>query len=138
MLKTWNRFKHYLKVCYYLKKEQKFFQMVLPLNPFITDHGKDVEKNHYVRIESDIICLALGRWLYFKHLHLPEHTIGLDKDAESLLDQYTWEELDGRSKRISEYTLDQVKMKSDICLECVERAITVKKYLSEKNALPKT
>lgn len=125
MFKKINRIKAFLKVAFHLSGAQESLNI---LEPVFTSR---------LWSDSDIVCLSMGRWLYFKHLHLPQYTIGLDKDHESLLDQYTFKVLGGASKKLIEYTLDQTRLKVEICAECVDRALTVRQYLIEKEFIKK-
>lgn len=122
MFKKINKVVTYFKIIFSLHKAQESFDFVSKHEPLFSDTYNN----------EDIVCLSMGRWSYFKHLNLPQYTIGLDKDHESLLDQYTYGICDGKDLPIYAYTLDQTRKKIEICTECVETAKTVRQYLVEK------
>jgi hypothetical protein len=71
-------------------KKIKFYFRILKAVKAIV--GQD--ESHYLLLDSkrkkrdlDLADLARGRWLRYKLITAPEHSIRLDKDAEAILEQ---------------------------------------------------
>lgn len=98
--------------------------------------NKIAKTNSYILItdatDKDKRDLALGRWTQYKNLRVPEFHIKMDKDAESMLFQHTFHQINGGLKLSPDQLLEQVDMMITICDKAIEKGITLRAQLGVK------
>jgi len=84
--------------------------------------------------QDQIKCLAYGQWELFKRIHLPEHFIGMDSDAEAILDQHAFSELQKQGfKDDSTKPLELVSLKIKIAQNLAEDSKNIYRFFKEQD-----
>lgn len=84
--------------------------------------------------DKDLRDLSLGRWQMYKHTNVPEFTIGLNKDMESILFRVIYIRMGGKPLGGSDY-LDQVSQCIEVCEEVYGRGKRIDSWFKEQGIL---
>jgi len=80
---------------------------------------------------QDQMDLATGRWNRYKQVKTPDFTIGMDKDVESILFQYTFFKIGNGKQLTGPQHLEQITLMAKICDDCYTAGKLLIDYINE-------
>lgn len=114
-----------------ITKTKYFFKWLNQKDQEFQINALKIDKN--IEAHEDL-ALAVGKWALFKAVNLPEFIIGLDTDAEAILDQYAIKNVsDARIEALGSRHLALVEFKISLCQELVDNGLGIYKFFRMNN-----